>query len=339
MTGPCLVSVVIPTYRRRASVQRALEALAQQTLSPSTFEVVVAIDGSDDGTREMVSEFSAPFALRALWQPNRGRASACNAGINAARGELLVLLDDDMEASPGFLAAHVATHPAGSRRGIMGAAPIAVGPASPPVVAYVGAKFNRHLEQLARPGYRRQVRDFYSGNFSIRRDVLLEVGAFDEDFTVYGNEDVELSLRLTAAGVDLAYHAGALAHQHYTKDFEGLARDTIAKGRTAVLLARKHPEVSPALRLSAYREGSRRWRFLRAVLLHLGWAWPGTATWTLRAVALLERFGSRRLDLAYTLVLDYCFWLGARSALRQRQLTDDRLREPFELVGNERSEP
>ena len=114
MTGPIRASVVIPTYQRRDSVRQALEALARQTLPPEEFEVVISIDGSDDGTRELLEAFRTPFPLVVLWQPNRGRAAACNAGLRASQGALLVLLDDDMEPAPEFLAAHLAaTRPAG----------------------------------------------------------------------------------------------------------------------------------------------------------------------------------------------------------------------------------
>ena len=68
MTSTFSISVVIPTYLRRASVRRALEALSRQTLSPDEYEVIVAIDGSRDGTQEMVSQFPAAYKLRSIWQ-------------------------------------------------------------------------------------------------------------------------------------------------------------------------------------------------------------------------------------------------------------------------------
>src|SRR5512147_2694955 len=84
--APCQLSVVIPTYQRCATLERALRALAQQTLPVDAYEVIVSIDGSGDGTREMVAQLVTPYRLHALWQPNHGRATACNAGIAAARG-------------------------------------------------------------------------------------------------------------------------------------------------------------------------------------------------------------------------------------------------------------
>ena len=166
MNMPCALSVVIPTYQRCASVERALKSLVQQTIPPRAYEVIASIDGSQDGTCEMVAGFPAPYVLRGIWQPNRGRAAACNAGIRAAKGEVIVLLDDDMEAAPALLATHLGAHAAGGRLGVMGAVPIHLDRSSPPVVAYVGAKFDQHLQKLAQPEYRLRLRDFYSGIFS-----------------------------------------------------------------------------------------------------------------------------------------------------------------------------
>ncbi len=313
------LSVVIPTYNRRASLERALRALAQQTLAPETFEVIVAIDGSQDGTREMVAAFAAPYRLSSVWQPNRGRAAACNSGIHLAEGEVLVILDDDMEPAPDCLENHRLAHPIDSCLGVMGAVPMRYEATDPPVVAFVADKFNRHLAYLARSDRPLALRDFYSGHFSIRRDVLLEVGLFDEAFRIYGNEDLELSLRLMKACVTLVYAPQALAYQHYTKDFAALARDTIAKGRTAVLLASKHPEALSALQLSSYHRGSRQWRWARSSLLMLSRLWPATPNQLIAIMHQLERRRVKRLYLYYRFMLDYFYWLGAQTALRENR--------------------
>ena len=316
MISLCRVSVVMPTYQRCTSVQRALQALSRQTISPDEYEVLVSIDGSQDGTQEMVSQFPARYTLRSVWQPNRGRAAACNAGIRMARGQLVILLDDDMVPVDGFLAAHLQAHPEGTRLGVVGAAPVRLTRSSPPVVQYIGWKFNGHLQNLVQPRYQFKLRDFYSGNFSIHREVLLEVGAFDESFRIYGNEDLELSVRLSKAGVQLVFSPEALAHQHYTKDFAELARDNIAKGRTAVLLASKYPETYHDLKLSMYAQGSRKWRFLRAGLLQLSRAWARIPGWVMLFMTWLERHRPARFNYCCFLALDYFYWLGARSALR-----------------------
>jgi GT2 family glycosyltransferase len=308
-----LLSVVIPTYQRRASLERELNALARQSLPADRYEVIVSIDGSDDATRELVANFQAPYRLRGIWQSNRGRAAACNAGLRAGTGDLLILLDDDLEPTPGTLLAHLQSHPTGSRLGVLGAVPVVVD-GSAPSAEYIRAKFDRHLAKLAQPGYAITVRDFYSGNFSIRRDDLFAVGGFDETFRLYGNEDLELFLRLSKSGVRCVYNADALAYQHYAKRFAELALDTIAKGRTAVLLASKHPDAIRDLKLGTYMRVSRKWRFVRAVLLASSDTWPGTPSTVMRSIGWLERHRPALLQLGFDLALDYFYWIGVRSA-------------------------
>jgi GT2 family glycosyltransferase len=319
MSATLYFSVIIPTYQRCESVERELHALARQTLDPETYEVIVSIDGSEDGTREMVGKVRAPYALRAIWQSNRGRSAARNAGIHVATGEFLVFLDDDMEPAPNCLENHWRAHSVGSHLCVMGAAPMCYEDNGPPVVAYMAEKFNQHLDKLAQPDHHLALRDFYSGHFSIRRDVLIKVGLFDEAFRIYGNEDLELSLRLKKSQVRLVYVPEALAYQHYSKDFAALAWDTIAKGRTAVLLASKHPAALPDLQLSTYEQGSWRWRLARAVLLAPGLLWSSMPDKVIALVQWLERRKFKQLHLCYRFALDYLYWLGAKAALRENR--------------------
>lgn len=317
MNSSPLLSVVVPTYQRRDSLLRLLASLQSQTLAPEAYEVIVAVDGSTDGTIEAIRRLQAPHRLVALAGPNRGRAGACNAGISAASGSIIVLLDDDMEATPGFLAAHAQSHQATGLRAVVGAAPIVVSPDSGPFVRYMAAGFRARLDRLGQPGYRLRFRDTYTGNFSVRRDVLLRVGGFDENFRFYGHEDYELALRLQELGVELTYSADACAYQHYDKTFAGFARDGIARGRTAVLFAGKHPAIVEHIKLSEFHSGPWRWRALRRALL-----WAGRITdrvpWLVVAtVERLERRRVARLDKYYTLAIDYLYWHGALAALRE----------------------
>lgn len=317
-TGP-QVSVVVPTYQRRDSLLRTLASLCLQTLPAGEFEVIAAVDGSTDGTAEAVHRFAAPYRLSALEGPNRGRALACNAGIRAAKGNVVVLLDDDMEASPGLLAAHARVHDAGGKRAVVGAAPIIASPTSPPFVRYMANGFRSRVARLAEPGYRLTFQDTYTGNFSAPRDLLLDVGGFDEAFRVYGHEDYELALRLQQAGVELTYCADALAYQHYEKSFAAFARDGIARGRTAVLLAGKHPAAADRLKLSEYHRETRTWRALRSLLLALSRVTDRVPAWIISLIGRIERQEPARLDRYYTMAIDYFYWLGALGALRQHE--------------------
>jgi hypothetical protein len=222
-----------------------------------------------------------------------------------------------MEVAPEFIERHRRHHAPGSRLCVLGAVPVQLREDSPRAAHYVAWKFGAHLANIAQPSHDFAPRDFYSGNASLRAEVLREVGRFDDAFAVYGNEDVELSLRLRAAGVDVRYDGEALARQEYAKDLRALARDTRAKGSSVVMLARAHPQVFAALRLSQPHDGSRPWLAARAGLLRLTRRWPRMAAGIFDLARVLETLGLWRQPLFYRALLDYAFWVGVEAALRE----------------------
>ncbi|MGZ4408096.1 MAG: glycosyltransferase family 2 protein [Gaiellaceae bacterium] len=310
------LSVVVPTYARAGSVRRLLAALSLQTLAPDRFEVVIALDGSRDGTLELVAGYAAPYRLSSIWLEHRGRAAACNAAVRRAEARILLILDDDMEPAPECLEAHLEAHSGGGRRCVLGAAPIELLPGAAPIASYFQTKFNTHLERLAEPEHHFVARDFYSGNLSLERELLLEVGLFDDSFTLYGNEDVELALRLRAAGAEIVYEPRALARQRFDKDLVRTLRDAWSKGQTSVLVARKHPGALSELRLGTYDQAGPRWRFLRTAFLSVSRHSripPRLLTWI---TLLLERRGVRLPQQYFDLLFDLFFWIGVEQALQ-----------------------
>ena len=336
---PPVASVIIPTHDRRPSLERALRALARQSLRHKSFEVIVSLDGAADGTREMLDAFEAGFALRVVNPEKRGRAAARNAALDIATGAVAIMIDDDMEPSPEFVERHLRHHGTGGRACVLGAVPVRLDDSSPRAARYVRGKFAAHMTELARPGHRFGPRDFYSGNVSLSTALLREVGAFDESFTPYGNEDVELSVRLEKAGAKILYDPEALAWQEYDKDLRGLAGDTLKKGRTTVQLARRHADVFPALRLAMPRDNSRPWLAVRSLLLRLTRARPATSAAVLAVASTLERLGCGRFPLFYRAVLDYAFWAGVGAELGESnddgdlaELAADLQRGPIDLL-------
>lgn len=87
------VSVVIPTWNRKDRLEEAVASVLAQTYAD--YEIVVVDDGSTDGTREWIRGRYPEDRLRYLYQENRGSSAARNAGIGAARGDLLAFLDSD----------------------------------------------------------------------------------------------------------------------------------------------------------------------------------------------------------------------------------------------------
>jgi GT2 family glycosyltransferase len=331
MTDPPAVSVLIPTHQRREALRRLLLSLAEQSAPAESYEVVVSIDGSSDGSAEMVASLDVPYPLTATAGPARGRAAAVNSALALARGEVLVILDDDMRAGEGFVERHRSRHPSGSRLCIVGAAPIELDDASPRAAGWARDKFNEHLVRLARPGHEFTARDFYSGNASLRAETMREAGGFSESFAVYGNEDVDLSLRLRALEVEILYDPEALAIQSYDKDLRSLAADTIQKGQTATILARTHPDSFAELKLANPWDGSRPWLAKRSVLLRLTRRLPSVLRATIAAAVILERAGLWRSSLFYRAMLDYAFWAGVDAELRESTTEGDLERLAHEL--------
>ena len=95
------VSIIIPTFNRRAAVTRLLTSLGQQT--HGRFEVILVDDGSTDETPSLATG-PHPFPLTYLRQANQGPTAARNRGAAVAQGEVLIFVDDDMALHPHALA-------------------------------------------------------------------------------------------------------------------------------------------------------------------------------------------------------------------------------------------
>jgi len=98
MTGPTqkdlpLVSVIVPTYNNGRFIGPALESLFRQTYHEGKREIIVVDDGSTDNTQEVLKKYGQSiFQIR---QQHQGIASARNAGISHAKGEIITFLDSD----------------------------------------------------------------------------------------------------------------------------------------------------------------------------------------------------------------------------------------------------
>src|SRR5580698_8917059 len=97
------VTVLIDTYNHRSFVEDAINSVLNQDFPASDTEILVVDDGSTDGTEEVVRKF-AP-SVRLLRKPNGGQASAFNAGIPEAHGEIVAFLDGDDWWAPRKLTA------------------------------------------------------------------------------------------------------------------------------------------------------------------------------------------------------------------------------------------
>jgi len=224
-------SVVIPTYDRANILKRTLERLFTQTYPPDKYEIIVVDDGSTDNTEKMVRSLRAPCSLIYLKQDKKGASAARNYGIRKARGEIIIFVDSDIFVNRKFVEEHIRYQKKYKDIIVRG------------VVI--------HTANINDPTHEKmKLKDistafFATGNVSIRKKHLLRAGLFDEDFTEYGWEDLELGIRLKRQGMKVKTNKMAIGY-HYSRrpslrDLPDICAKEKMRGRTAVLFYRKHP--------------------------------------------------------------------------------------------------
>jgi GT2 family glycosyltransferase len=295
---------VIPTCGRAPTLRRTIEALLQQDYDLTRVEIVVVCDGPDDATISLVRELArgARCGLRVIEQPRRGQGRARNRGIAAATGRVVVMLDDDIAAVPGLLSAHARHHDGPDDVVVTGALPMATIDAEPAHRRVVREWWDGELREVASPRHVATFRDFVTGNVSVPRVRLVEVGGFDEAFTGYGREDYELGLRLHRAGLRFVHEPRAIGVHHYDKAAIDWLRQFYSMGRADVIFARKHPaSVDAVMGLSPFPR------------------WPGIA----RAIPWLEQFvlarsdrGGRVWGISAALTQGAHYWAGIEAEAR-----------------------
>jgi glycosyltransferase involved in cell wall biosynthesis len=241
------VSVVIPTYDRCEMLRNQLEHLTRQRLPVEEFEVIVADDGSSDGTRAMVESFADRLRLKYHYQEDLGNrvSTARNAGAALASAPVLVFLDTGPMFGRDFLATHLALHADESRRRAVVGYSYAYNPEKDlswvrDEIARLGpeetvAKYaddpefrDVRFEQLADIDFDLSRRlapwqVFFSLNISVRADDFRAVGGFDEAFNGYwGGEDLELGFKLFRRGCEfhLSFDAWVVDVPHQRNMFE-----------------------------------------------------------------------------------------------------------------------
>jgi GT2 family glycosyltransferase len=300
---------VLATFNRPLTLARLLRQLSSQTLPADQFEVVVVDDGSSPPVGERPPGLpEVPFPLRLLRQDNAGAPRARHNGMLEARGEIVVVTDDDMQVEPGFLAAHLARHGPGSRRVVVGQIRPSASVADMPL-------FERfHADLLGRWGARRVRGDILcTGNVSLRRADYLEVGGFDVSLELA--EDMELGLRLERAGVEVVFAEEAFTiHDSDHTDFAAWRRRALSYGRQCVVIGRKLPALAHADPWRFFFGGALAKRPFVSAALALPRLGRPLAAAVHRAALAADRLRLERLALRLTgLLWDVEFFRGVRA--------------------------
>lgn len=221
------VSVVIPTYNRVDRLATVLAALAVQTVADR--EIIVVSDGSTDGTDELLTRLSATGALVAVHQANAGPAAARNAGVERARADLVVFIDDDVVPEPTLLERHIDAHR--ERNDLVVIGPMLTPPdaALSPWIRWEQHMLYRQYDDMLAGRWQPTFRQFYTGNASVRRQHVIDAGGFDVRYR--RAEDIELASRLAERGLAFRFDPTARGFHHAERSYAGWRAVARAYGR------------------------------------------------------------------------------------------------------------
>jgi glycosyltransferase involved in cell wall biosynthesis len=247
------ISVIVSTYNQPVWLEKVLWGLAAQR--DRQFAVVIADDGSDPGTAELIARYHGPLGvpLSHQWRPHQGfgKCAILNQAIRATASEYLIFLDGDCIPRADFVAVHRRTAAPGqflsggalrlpmSTSAAITQDDVATGRALTPawLAAHgvppsfrrwrlgVGHTTARILDRLTPTGA-----TFNGGNSSVWRQDLIAVNGFDERMG-HGGLDRELGARLTNAGIRgcQVRHRAIVLHLDHPRGYRNA--DTVRRNR------------------------------------------------------------------------------------------------------------
>lgn len=225
------VSIIVPTYKRRDLLKRLLDSLLQISYPKDKYEVIVIGDSTyDDNTVELVKNLTAiaPFKLYYLKCHHPSPSAKRNLGIKDARGEIIGFTDDDCVVDLNWISQAVPHFSDTSVAGVQGRTSI-------PPPSHLSPSYH-YATGITEPGYQ-------TCNIFYRKEVLEEVGGFDEHFTSISREDSDIAFTLLEKGYNIAT-ASEVIVEHPVRDGESWDLIKSAKrGLSDPLLFKKHPRL------------------------------------------------------------------------------------------------
>lgn len=249
------LSLIIATYNRAEQLLTTLRSVAMQSAKSSTWECIVVDNNSKDNTRSSVEVFIAehsPLNIRYIFEPKQGLSHARNAGIRAAKGNILAFIDDDERIVKEFISAYIELFERHADAMSAGGKIIAEYPTGRP------RWMSRYTEQpIANPmDFGEQVKLFPKrripggGNMAFRREVFDIIGLFNTNLgrsgsSLIGGEECDLFERIANKGMKCYYVPRAVMYhiipeEKLTKEyFTRLAYNTGVSQRARARIHRR----------------------------------------------------------------------------------------------------
>jgi hypothetical protein len=225
------VSVIVLTHNQRKFTEGTLSSLEDFTGYPN-LEAVLVDNGSRDGTPDFLEQWAAahPYAKVILNSENLGFAAGNNAGVRASTGDYIVILNNDVCLTEGWLGTLLAHCRADPKLGIVGPVTNSCGNES---VVYIGEYDDvekmailAHRYTRAHRGQRTPLRVANFFCVMIPRDVWKQVGELDQNFGVGLFEDDDYAMRVRMAGYDIACAEDVFVHHHASASIGALPSES-----------------------------------------------------------------------------------------------------------------
>ena len=287
------LSVIISPWRREESVLRVIHSGTQQALQSEDYEMII-VDRTPEGFyREAVEilKTSSKVSLDYCLLNDMSRARANNTGLRRASNEVTLFLADDFIPSFNLFQGHLAFHRASPAASTAVSGVMRWDPNLPftdlrrwvelNITTVPQLPENRHLHPL----------NTSCANFSVKKRFLEENGPFDEDYHEEGYDDIDLIVRLNAAGLTVILDRELITYHDDPLDLRELTKRWRCVGRGAKVFDMKHPDLRPNI------EPQDATRSIQTLLLQC--AISGSASTITRFRAMREYHYLKRLELAF----------------------------------------
>lgn len=250
--GPPELSVIVCVGDSAHALRRCMTSLEDQTAA-GRFEVVLVDRGAESGAGAWLDTWSPSVPVQRVQSDGASAPSAWNAGLRAARAELVLFLDGDTTAAPDLVQRHLGAHDeTGPNRAVIGAVTGAAATRSNALMRALEGQSYGSLSAALDVTRLHDWTAFRLCNASVSRRAVLEVGGLAEEECFAGSVDLELGFRLQdVAGVRVVHREEACVQHHKEWTFEGLRQWTRERAASELQVIAAHPAAG---RHRAWRE-------------------------------------------------------------------------------------
>ncbi|HIE14850.1 TPA: glycosyltransferase [Candidatus Bathyarchaeota archaeon] len=233
------VSIVVPVYNAERTIEKCLESLIKQSFPD--YEIIIVDNGSNDGSFALIEEFIKAHPkkkIRLIKEEKKGPSNARNRGIKDSSGDIVAFTDSDCVTDRKWLEDIIKAfdnEEIGAVAGnIRGYKPSNLIEKFLSIFTLRGLKETQVVKafSLIKGG-------FPTANLVVRRDVLVEIGGFNEEMEIYG-EDYDLCARIYMEGYRIKYIDSAVIYHIHRNSLSGLIKQSFGFGNGHSSLLRKH---------------------------------------------------------------------------------------------------